>query len=91
MARERDPATEGVSNATIVAGWPGVQAVLAHRLAHNLIEAGVPFLPFLVSWFARAVTGVEIHPRAKIGRTPSRVVPVPVHCATRRRSPSIRS
>lgn len=68
VARERDPATEGVSDATIAAGWPGVQAVLAHRLAHSLMEAGVPFLPFLVSWLARAVTGVEIHPRAKIGR-----------------------
>jgi serine O-acetyltransferase len=68
VARERDPATEGVSDATIVAGWPGVQAVLAHRLAHRMIEAGVPFLPFLVSWFSRALTGVEIHPRAKIGR-----------------------
>lgn len=68
VARERDPATEGVSNATIVAGWPGVQAVLAHRLAHALIGAGVPFLPYMVSWVARAVTGVEIHPAAKIGR-----------------------
>lgn len=68
VARERDPATEGVSDATIVAGWPGVQAVLAHRLAHRLIDARVPFLPYLVSWLSRAVTGVEIHPRAKIGR-----------------------
>ncbi len=68
VARERDPATEGVSNATIVAGWPGVQAVLAHRLAHSLIESGVPFLPYFVSWLARVITGVEIHPRAKIGR-----------------------
>ena len=68
VARERDPATEGVSDATIVAGWPGVQAVLAHRLAHALMGAGVPFLAFLVSWLARAVTGVEIHPKAQIGR-----------------------
>jgi serine O-acetyltransferase len=68
VARERDPATEGVSDATIVAGWPGVQAVLAHRLSHAFMKAGVPFLPFLVSWLARAVTGVEIHPGATIGR-----------------------
>jgi serine O-acetyltransferase len=68
VARERDPATEGVSDATIVAGWPGVQALLTHRLAHGLMGAGVPFLPFLLSWLARAVTGVEIHPGATIGR-----------------------
>lgn len=68
VARERDPATEGVSDATIAVGWPGVQAVMAHRLAHSLMEAGVPLLPFLVSWVARAVTGVEIHPGAKIGK-----------------------
>lgn len=68
VARERDPATEGVSDATIAAGWPGVQAVVAHRLAHALMEGGVPFIPYLISWVARAVTGVEIHPGAKIGK-----------------------
>jgi serine O-acetyltransferase len=45
-----------------------VQALLAHRLAHALSDAGVPVLPGAIAYVARAVTGVEIHPAAKIGR-----------------------
>lgn len=67
-ARDRDPATRGVSNATIVAGWPGVQAIAIHRAAHRLWKRRVPAAPFLLSWVGRAVTGIEIHPGARIGR-----------------------
>ena len=35
-ARERDPAAKGVSTAEILTGWPGVHALLAHRVAHAL-------------------------------------------------------
>ena len=66
-ARERDPAACGVGTATILAGWPGVQALLAHRLAHRLDAAGVPLLPRAIAYLTRAVTGVEIHHRATIG------------------------
>ena len=41
-ARERDPAARGVAPAEILASWPGVHALLAHRVAHGLHEAGVP-------------------------------------------------
>lgn len=66
-ARGRDPATAGSSTAEILATWPGVQATLAYRLAHRLHRAGVPVLPMLVSYLARSVTGIEIHPGARIG------------------------
>jgi len=66
-ARERDPAARGVGPAEILATWPGVQAVLAHRVSHALHAAGVPMVPRSISTVMRAVTGVEIHPAARIG------------------------
>jgi serine O-acetyltransferase len=67
-ARDRDPAAQGVSTFEILCGWAGVQALLAHRVAHALSEAGVPFAPRILSYLTRTVTGVEIHPAARIGR-----------------------
>src|ERR1044072_1816137 len=66
-ARDRDPAAHGVSTLEILLGWAGVQALLAHRVAHALYEAGVPLLPGGIAYLSRALTGVEIHPAAKIG------------------------
>src|SRR3954464_8282315 len=66
-ARDRDPAARGVGRSEILATWPGVQALLAHRLAHALHGAGVPLVPRTVATFVRAATGVEIHPAATIG------------------------
>lgn len=66
-ARSRDPAAAGVSALEILATWPGVQAVLAYRLAHRLYLARMPLLPYLISFLSRSVTGVEIHPGARIG------------------------
>jgi serine O-acetyltransferase len=45
-----------------------VQALLTHRAAHALLEAGVPWVPRAIAYATRAVTGVEIHPAAEIGR-----------------------
>ncbi|HEX5375410.1 MAG TPA: serine O-acetyltransferase [Solirubrobacterales bacterium] len=67
-ARDRDPAAQGVSTVEILFSWAGVQALLAHRVAHTLSEAGVPFVPRALAYVTRSVTGVEIHPAAKIGR-----------------------
>lgn len=67
-ARERDPAARGVGSLQILATWPGVQAVLSHRLGHAIWRAGVPVLPGALAYATRAVTGVEIHPAARIGR-----------------------
>ena len=66
-ARDRDPAARGVSTAEILITWPGVHALLAHRVAHALDAAGLPVAPRLVAAVARTLTGVEIHPAAVIG------------------------
>jgi len=66
-ARERDPAAQGVSTFEILSSWGGVQALLAHRFAHALHGAGVPVIPNVIAYLTRAITGVEIHPAAKIG------------------------
>src|SRR3954470_17278317 len=66
-ARERDPAARSATSAEILTGWAGVQALLAHRVAHGLRDIDVPFAPGLISYASRAITGVEIHPAAEIG------------------------
>jgi serine O-acetyltransferase len=66
-ARERDPAARGIGTLEILTGWAGVQALLAHRVAHALWEAEVPLIPRVIAYTSRSVTGVEIHPAAKIG------------------------
>jgi serine O-acetyltransferase len=66
-AQDRDPAARDVGSGEILGVWPGVQAVLAHRVAHALFEAGTPVLPRLIARIARTATGIEIHPAAQIG------------------------
>jgi serine O-acetyltransferase len=66
-ARSRDPAARDVGQLEILATWPGIQAVLAHRVAHALDGAGVALLPRLISMLTRTLTGIEIHPAARIG------------------------
>ena len=66
-AIERDPAARGLSSAEILTSWPGVHALLSHRVAHALLEAGVPILPRTLAYMTRALTNIEIHPAAKIG------------------------
>ena len=66
-AQERDPAARGIGRAEILFTYGGVQALLAHRVAHALHEAGLPFVPHAVANASRVLTGVEIHPAAQIG------------------------
>jgi serine O-acetyltransferase len=66
-ARDRDPAARGAGTGEILATWPGIHALLAYRAAHALHQAGVPFLPRMVSMLTRTLTGIEIHPAAEIG------------------------
>jgi serine O-acetyltransferase len=65
VIRERDPAAK--STVEIVLSYPGLHAIWMHRMAHYLEARGVPLLPRLLSMFARAVTGIEIHQGAKLG------------------------
>ncbi len=67
-ARERDPAAKATNKVLVFATWPGVHALLAHRVAYALRGAGVPALPHLIAHFARGRTGIEIHPAATIGQ-----------------------
>lgn len=69
-ARDRDPAARSVGRLEILLTYGGVQALLAHRVAHALHEGGVPLAPRLLANATRVGTGVEIHPAAEIGRAP---------------------
>jgi serine O-acetyltransferase len=66
-AQTRDPAARGVAAIEILATWPGVHALLAHRIAHALYKARFPLVPRVIAAVARSITGIEIHPAAKIG------------------------
>jgi serine O-acetyltransferase len=63
---DRDPAVKSV--AEIWLAYPGFHAVLTHRLTHRLWRANWRLLARVLSHFARFLSGVEIHPGAKIGR-----------------------
>ena len=64
--QEKDPAAR--SPIEVVLLYPGLHAIVFHRIAHRLWAARIPFLPRAISQFARTVTGIEIHPGAQIGR-----------------------
>jgi serine O-acetyltransferase len=66
-ARDRDPASRDASTAEILLTWPGIHALLAYRLSHALQAGGTPLLPRLISTATRTLTGIEIHPSARIG------------------------
>ncbi len=61
-----DPAAK--STLEILLCYPGLHAILVHRVAYRLYRAGVPLLPRVLSQFSRWITGIEIHPGATIGR-----------------------
>jgi serine O-acetyltransferase len=67
-AQERDPAARNVGRAEILLTYGGVQARLAHRVAHAMDEVGVPLAPRVLANVVKVVTGIEIHPAAQIGR-----------------------
>lgn len=65
-ARRRDPAAR--SNVEVALAYPGVHAIWAHRISHSLWNRGLTTPARVLSSFARAFTGVDIHPGAHIGR-----------------------
>jgi serine O-acetyltransferase len=67
-AQERDPAARNVGRGEILLTYGGVQALLAHRVAHAMDEVGVPLAPRMLANVMKVVTGIEIHPAARIGR-----------------------
>jgi serine O-acetyltransferase len=61
-----DPAAESLD--AVILAYPGFYATAVHRLAHPLYEARVPLFPRLLAEFAHRMTGIDIHPGARIGR-----------------------
>ncbi len=64
--KEKDPACRNVLEAIIL--YPGFHAIFFHRIAHFLYNKELYFLARLISQISRHITGIEIHPGAKIGR-----------------------
>lgn len=62
---EKDPAAVNILEVLI---YQGVWAIYIHRVAHFLYTLHVPFIPRLISQISRFLTGIEIHPGARIGK-----------------------
>ena len=62
---ERDPAAKSVWEVLLC--YPGLHAIWCHRVSHYLYNKGWILLPRMISNLARFLTGIEIHPGAKIG------------------------
>ena len=63
---ENDPAAKHFLE--VILCYPGLHALVAYRFAHRLYKWHIPLLPRMISYFTRIITGIEIHPAAKIGR-----------------------
>ena len=66
IIKERDPAARGFLE--IILCYPGFQALVLHRISHKLWKHELPLLPRVLSQLTRTLTGIEIHPGAKIGK-----------------------
>jgi serine O-acetyltransferase len=64
-AFEGDPAARSVDE--VLLAYPGIEAMIHHRVAHRLYALGVPLLARLVAELAHGKTGIDIHPGATIG------------------------
>jgi serine O-acetyltransferase len=65
-AYEGDPAAKSPGETILC--YPGVFAITNHRIAHELYNLGVPVIPRIISEDAHSITGIDIHPGARIGR-----------------------
>ena len=63
---DRDPAAK--SKLSVILTYPGVKAVLFHKIAHFFCVAKFDLIARIISQFSRFLTGIEIHPKAKIGK-----------------------
>lgn len=64
-AYEGDPAARSVDE--VVFCYPGIRAVISHRLANRLYRLGAPLMARIISEAAHSVTGIDIHPGAEVG------------------------
>lgn len=65
-ALERDPAAR--SKLDVIFNYPSLHTIISHRIAHLLFKLKIPIIPRFISQFTRHLTGIEIHPGAKIGK-----------------------
>ena len=63
---ENDPAAKNLLE--VILCYPGLHALIAYRFAHRLYKWNIPLIPRMISYLTRIITGIEIHPAAKIGR-----------------------
>ena len=63
---DRDPAAK--SKLSVILTYPGVKAVFLHQIAHFFCVAKFDLIARIISQFSRFLTGIEIHPKAKIGK-----------------------
>jgi serine O-acetyltransferase len=61
-----DPAASSIDE--VIFSYPGVFAITVHRIAHELHMLGIPLIPRIMSEYAHTLTGIDIHPGAKIGK-----------------------
>ena len=62
---DKDPAARNILE--VIFCYPGLHALLMHRLSHKLYKWKIPFIPRYISFIMRILTGIEIHPGATIG------------------------
>ncbi len=61
-----DPAASSADE--IIMAYPGLYAIAINRLAHEMFEMGIPLIPRIMTEYAHNLTGIDIHPGAKIGK-----------------------
>ncbi len=66
-ALEGDPAAKSYDE--VIFSYPGLFAITVYRMAHKLCELDVPLLPRMMTEYAHSLTGIDIHPGAKIGES----------------------
>ena len=60
-----DPAAQNLGE--VIFCYPGFRAICNYRIAHQLDQLGVPYIPRIITELAHSETGIDIHPRARIG------------------------
>ncbi|MGE4586650.1 MAG: serine O-acetyltransferase [Mangrovibacterium sp.] len=60
-----DPAT--FDRSEVIFCYPAIRAISNYRIAHRLVELGVPLIPRIITEMAHSETGIDIHPKARIG------------------------
>ena len=66
-AHEGDPASKYFDE--IIFSYPGLFAITVYRMAHHLLEQGVPLIPRIMTEYAHSMTGIDIHPGVHIGES----------------------